>query len=188
MPTAITHGIVGFAASLGFAPREAPPRLWLLATACSVLPDLDVIGFYLGLPHRHLFAHRGFFHSPFFALLLILLVLALFFRGQRIFSRTWLFYFLFLFLVTVSHGLLDALNSGGFGVALFAPFDGSRYSFPWTPLPIPPIRLRSLFSPWGTAVLKSEILWIWLPAFILVLISRSVRPLLSRGGGRRNSL
>jgi inner membrane protein len=81
--------------------------------------------------------------------------------------------------VTAGHGFLDALNSGGYGVALFLPFDGSRYSFPWTPLPISPIGVRSFFSPWGWRVLKSEFLWIWLPSLALVLLYRGIRPRLA---------
>ena len=188
MPTAITHGIVGLAANWAFAPRETPKYFWGLATACSILPDLDILGFYIGLPHRHLFAHRGFFHSPFFALLLSLLVLGLLFRRYRIFSKPWFSYFFFFFFVTTSHGLLDALNSGGYGAALFIPFNDSRYSFPWTPLPIPPIRIRSFFSPWGWTVFKRELLWVWLPLLFLVLISRSFRSAFAGRENRRTGL
>jgi inner membrane protein len=175
MPTAITHGIVGLTASLAFAPSGAARHFGVLAVACSVLPDLDVIAFFYRLPYPHFFFHRGFFHSLFFSLILSLAVTAIFFRDPNHFFRKSFSFFAFFFLLTASHGLLDALNTGGYGVALFLPFDDARYSFPWTPLPISPIRIRSFFSPWGWSVVRSELLWIWLPGLLLVLIIRRIR-------------
>ncbi len=46
---------------------------------------------------------------------------------------------LFLFVATISHGILDALTDGGLGVAFFAPFVNTRYFFPWTPIKVSPI-------------------------------------------------
>jgi inner membrane protein len=175
MPSAITHAAVGAAAAWAFAPSGAPKYLGVLAVVCSVFPDIDVIAFFYRLPYPHFFFHRGFFHSLFFSLILSFAILTIFFHDPKQFSRRSFSFFVFFFLLTASHGLLDALNSGGYGVALFLPFDDSRYSFPWTPLPISSIGIRSFFSPWGWTVVKSELLWIWLPSLFLVLISRSVR-------------
>jgi inner membrane protein len=188
MPSAITHAAVGAMAAFAFPPARAPRHFGVLAVACAVLPDLDVISFFYRLPYHSFFSHRGFFHSLFFALILAFAVTALFFSGGKPFSRRTLPFFVFFFLVTASHGLLDALNSGGYGAALFLPFDPARYSFPWTPLPISPIRLRSFFSPWGWNVLKSEILWIWLPGLFLALILRRYRSAVSENGRRRSGL
>ena len=188
MPSAITHAAVGAAAAWAFAPSGAPRHWGALALACSILPDLDVISFFYRLPYHHLFFHRGFLHSLFFALILSLAIVTIFFRAPQPFSRRWVFFFVFFFLLTASHGLLDALNSGGYGVALFLPFDDSRYSFPWTPLPISPIRVRSFFSPWGWTVVKSELLWIWLPFLFLALFFRWVRSTLAGNKKRRAGL
>ncbi len=175
MPSAFTHAAVGAAAAWAFAPAGAPRNLGVLAVACSVFPDIDVIAFFYRLPYHHFFFHRGFLHSLFFALILSFAVMAIFFRNHRHFSGRSFSFFAFFFLLAASHGLLDALNSGGYGVSLFLPFDDSRYSFPWTPLPISPIGIRSFFSPWGWTVMKSEILWIWLPFLFFGLIFRWFR-------------
>jgi len=179
MPSAITHAAVGATAAWAFAPSGAPRHLGVLAVVCSVLPDLDVISFFYRLPYHHLFFHRGFFHSLFFAFILSFAIVTIFFRDPQLLSRRSFSFFVFFFLLTACHGLLDALNSGGYGVALFLPFDDSRYSFPWTPLPISPIRVRSFLSPWGWTVLKSEILWIWLPFLVLALLFRWFRSTLA---------
>ncbi len=71
---------------------------------------------------------------------------------------------LFFFLVTASHGFLDALTSGGLGIAFFSPFDTTRYFFPWTPVLVAPIGIGSFFNHRGFRVLISEFLWIWIPS------------------------
>ena len=44
-----------------------------------------------------------------------------------------------------SHGVLDALTDGGPGVAFLAPFDDTRYFFPWRPIRVSPL-WRGFFS------------------------------------------
>ena len=74
---------------------------------------------------------------------------------------------LLLFVITASHGVLDALTNGGLGVAFFSPFDTRRYFFPWTPIQVSPIGASGFFSPRGINVLWSEIVWVWGPAIVL---------------------
>ena len=38
-----------------------------------------------------------------------------------------------------------------------------------------PIGAKGFFSEWGLMVLKNEILWIWLPTFLVVLLAKIVR-------------
>jgi inner membrane protein len=90
----------------------------------------------------------------------------------------------FLFLVAVSHGLLDALTDGGLGVAFFAPFDGRRYFFPWRPIEVSPIGL-GFFSARGARTFLSELQWVWLPTGALVGAVEAVRWLRARGARRR---
>lgn len=81
----------------------------------------------------------------------------------------------YLFLVTASHGLLDALTDGGLGVAFFAPFDNHRYFLPWRPIRVSPIAMGRFFSGRGLAVLQSELLWIWLPSMLLDVLVFTLR-------------
>jgi membrane-bound metal-dependent hydrolase YbcI (DUF457 family) len=76
-------------------------------------------------------------------------------RGQL-----WLYFFL----ATASHGVLDAFTNGGLGVAFFAPFHNARYFFPVTPIEVSPISVRAFFTARGARVMASELIWIWLPA------------------------
>ena len=73
------------------------------------------------------------------------------------------------FFATASHGLLDAMTNGGLGVAFFAPFDTHRYFLPWTPIRVSPIGVGRFFGARGVAVLRTEFLWIWVPATILAV-------------------
>lgn len=70
--------------------------------------------------------------------------------------------FVFLFLRAISHTLLDAMTSGGLGVAFFSPFSNERYFFPWRPIRVSPIGV-DFFGEAGVAVLRSEMIWVGLP-------------------------
>jgi len=180
MPSFVSHAAVAVAAGVAFAPRDVPNHFWTLAILSSILPDADVIGFSFGIPYQHFLGHRGFFHSPFFGLLWSVLMVSLFFRGADIFSARWFFYFIFFFLLAASHGILDAFTDGGLGVPLLTPFDNSRYFFPWRPIEVSPIGVKAFFSKWGLAVVKSELQWIWLPSFAMVLLSTVIRRMTAR--------
>ena len=75
----------------------------------------------------------------------------------------------YFFLATISHGLMDMLTSGGLGVAIFAPFDNTRHFFPVTPIRVAPFSARALLTERGFAVLKSEFIWVWIPAVVFVI-------------------
>jgi inner membrane protein len=180
MPTVFSHAVAAVALGKVYSGAKVPARFWLLSVLCAVLPDADVIGFSYGLRSGSMFGHRGFSHSFMFALLLALLVVILAFRKTRTFSKNWwglLFYF---FAVTASHGLLDALTDGGSGVAFFAPFDGTRHFFPWRPIEVSPISLDRFFSERGMEVIKSEIVWVWIPSALLIALSWLYRRLRAR--------
>ena len=180
MPSVISHAAVAVASGIAFAPRDVPDHFWSLSIICSIIPDADVIAFSLGIPYNHFFGHRGFFHSPFFGLLMSIFVVSVFFNDIEIFSKQWFFYFIFIFLLSASHGILDAFTNGGLGIALLSPFDNTRYFFPWTPIMVSPIGIKGFFSKWGLMVIKSELLWIWLPSFLIVVVSTVIRVLASR--------
>ena len=174
MPTVFTHAFAAVAAGRVYTAAPVPPRFWLLSALCAALPDADVVGFSLGVRYGDLFGHRGFTHSLLFALMLGGAVVALFFRRPPPgLTRAGLV--CYFFLATASHGLLDALTNGGLGVAFFAPFDDTRYFFPFRPVRVSPIGVGGFFSPRGLAVVLSELLWIWLPAALLVMLARVLR-------------
>jgi inner membrane protein len=113
-------------------------------------------------------------------LLLSLVVVVAFFRSVPPFSRAWFALVGLLFMVGATHPILDALTNGGLGVALFAPFDNTRYFFPVTPIEVAPISLEEFLGEWGVQVLMSEFLWVWIPTLLVVfLVRRHFRPALS---------
>lgn len=178
MPTVFTHSF--FAAALGkifFPGRRLPARFWVLAALCAALPDADVLAFFFRVPYGDVFGHRGFTHSLVFALLVGAGVVALFFRGAG--RRASLV--AFFSLATASHAALDALTNGGLGVAFFSPFSNRRYFFPFRPVQVSPIGVGSFFSEWGLAVIRSELLWVWLPCALLLAAVLSRRRLFRRG-------
>ncbi len=176
MPTIMTHSIVAVSAGCIFGSAGVPKRFWVLAIIAAVLPDADVIGYqYLYIPYGHVLGHRGFFHSPCFAALFSLLAVSLFFRQERVLSRRWWAYVLFFFVVGASHGLLDAMTNGGRGIALLSPFSNHRYFLPWTPIEVSPLTVRAFLSQRGLTVMKSEILWVWMPVVSIAIIGWIVR-------------
>jgi inner membrane protein len=180
VPTVITHGAVAVAAGMAFAPQDVPNHFWPITIICSILPDADVIAFSFGIPYGHFFGHRGFFHSPFFGMIISLLLVCLFFRDAEIFSKRRFFYFFFFFFLSASHGILDAFTNGGLGIALLSPFDSGRYFFPWRPINVSPIGIDGFFSKWGLEVIKSEMIWVWLPLFTMTIVSIFIRFLKAR--------
>jgi inner membrane protein len=180
MPSVISHGTVAVAAGLAFAPHDAPHNFWPVAIVCSILADADTIGFTFGIPYNHFFGHRGFFHSLFFAFLISIFVMVALFSNFETFSRQWFSYFIFFFLLSASHGILDAFTNGALGVALLSPFDSTRFSSPWRPIMASPIDIKSFFSKWGLMVIRSEVLWIWLPSLLLVLVSTGIHKIIEK--------
>ena len=180
MASAFTHVFVAAALGKAISPERMPLRFWTLGLFCSLLPDLDVIAFRLGIPYRHMFGHRGFLHSLPFALIVGLLVVLLAFPVVQRFSRRWWVMAGYFFAVTASHGVLDAMTSGGYGIAFFSPFDNSRYFLPWRPLVVSPIGVYGFFSRWGWNVITSEFLWIWIPALTILVMVMLFRTRLRR--------
>ena len=181
MASAFTHAAVGLALGTAFYRLDAPKRVWALGAVLAVLPDADAIAFRFGIPYEHVLGHRGLSHSlPFAAVLAATIAAALpgtSLSGSRL--RLWLF----LFLATASHGLLDMLTNGGRGVALFAPLDNARHFLPWRPIEVSPISVRRFFSERGVAVLVNEVRWVWIPAMVFAaacVTLRRQRPLHER--------
>jgi inner membrane protein len=171
--SAFTHAIAGLAIGTVFQGKQTPARYWVLGATLAALPDLDGIGFWLGVPYESTFGHRGFSHSILFAAMAAALGLLAFrgraFEAER--TRIWTY----LFLATASHGVLDAMTSGGGGVAFFAPVVNERYFFPWRPILVSPMSIRRFFSERGVRILASELVFVWIPAGLVALTAYVIR-------------
>ncbi len=188
MAAILSHAIAGAAIAAALRPRPRPPaRYWLFAIFCAVVPDLDVVLVWLGTDYRGMFGHRGLTHSIAFAAALAgLLSLGMPSEppGRSLRFRFWVAFFA----AGLSHGLLDAMMSGGKGVAFFAPFSSKRFHLPFRPIEASPPG-RSLFlREGGVKVSGSEMIWIWAPFLALTAValwldrrpSRRASPLSSR--------
>lgn len=168
MASAISHAVAAFGIGSAFNPAKVPKLVWVAGIACSVIPDLDVIGFRFGIHYSDFWGHRGFTHSLVFAALLAGVAAVAMHGVHAETHRVRLF--LYLFIATASHGFLDALTDGGLGVAFLSPFVNQRYFFPWRPIHVSPIGISRFFTSRGVAVLQSELLWIWLPTVLFLLL------------------
>jgi inner membrane protein len=158
------------AAAIGFAPFFRGARftrsVWLAGAACSLAPDVDALGFRMGIRYEEMLGHRGLTHSlPFAAALAGFLALTLPARAAARRKRGALF--LYLFLCAASHGLLDAMTNGGLGIAFFAPFSGRRFFLPWRPIEVSPIGISGFFGRRGLEILQSELRAVWAPSLAL---------------------
>jgi len=177
MPTVFSHVVAATALGQCYANRRLPAKFWLWTAVCAVLPDVDVIGFSLGIRYDDMLGHRGLTHSIPFAAVVG-------FVGARSCAKSdtlgfgirdsgfgiWPLWAYFA-AITASHGLLDALTNGGRGIAFLAPFSNHRFFFPWRPIQVSPIGV-GFFSARGLAVLQSELGWILLPSAIIGLLAR----------------
>jgi inner membrane protein len=170
MPTIFSHAIFAAVSGKAFLKKPVSKWFWVLMAICAIIPDADVVTRYFGVARGSLFSHRGFTHSIFFALLfggLTALFAQKFVKIKLPFGKL----FIFFALATFSHPFLDMLTNGGSGVALFAPLSNARFAFPWRPIEVSPIGLR-FFSDRGWTVIASEILWVWLPALVFLLLAK----------------
>ncbi len=151
MASAFGHAFVAIALGSSFSKQIKTWKFWLIGIACSILPDADVISFKFGIPYGDFWGHRGFTHSFLFAILCAIVVTFLFYRDQ-FFSKRGIALIFFFFICTASHSILDAMTSGGLGVAFFSPWDNTQYFFPWRPIQVSPIGAENFFSEWGLAI------------------------------------
>lgn len=164
MPTVFSHPAPVLALGALLAGRGLSARMLLFGVCCAVLPDADVLGFRLGVSYGDVLGHRGFSHSLVFAGLMGLAgaAFAPLLRGGRLTG------FCMGFFGVVSHILLDAMTSGGLGVAAFWPFDPSRRFFGWRAIRVSPLDLHAFLSRRGADVLLSELRWVWLPCLAVI--------------------
>lgn len=162
MASIFGHTFVGLTISKLFDKKDK--KLLLLAIVSSFLPDIDVLAFNFGVPYSHPFGHRGFTHSIVFAILWALLLASIFNKKSK------LKWFLVIFLSTISHGILDAMTSGGRGVGFFIPFNNERIFLPFREIAVSPLGIDRFFSEWGLQVILSELKYIFIPCSTILLV------------------
>lgn len=179
MPTVFTHPAVPLALAAAGGRRAVSARLLAAGIACSMAPDLDVFAPWFGLGWSSFFSHRGFTHTLGFALMLAALAAALH-RPLQASARA---AFAFVFVCAWSHPLLDAFTDGGRGIPLLWPLSDERYFFPVRMLEVSPLGLHFFSSGRALDVLRSEIVWVWLPLAAAATVALAAR----RIGSRRTS-
>jgi inner membrane protein len=170
----IGHVVVGLAAArysrYGQTAIWSPFSAAVVWSGLSLLPDVDVLGFPLGVHYEDPWGHRGATHSLMFAVATacVVFVVAKLARFRAL--RTGLI----ALVVVSSHSLLDTLTDGGLGCALLWPFSNERFFAPWTPLPVAPIG-RAFLSREGLAVALTEL------AVLSPLVAALIWHVLARG-------
>ncbi|MDC7799689.1 metal-dependent hydrolase [Stenotrophomonas geniculata] len=205
MPSIITHAAVPLALWCAADRGRIPAWLLAAGVVAAMLPDADVLAFALHIPYADAFGHRGASHSLLFAgVLAVLAALWAFFGSGRPWSaphssgsrRPWsavsrqprlaptqrgptlastVQAAVFVFICAASHPLLDAMTSGGLGVALAWPWSEQRFFAPWRPIRVSPFAPQ-FFSARGIATLLSELRWVWLPLAGAVVAWKLIQP------------
>ncbi|QJX48299.1 metal-dependent hydrolase [Hymenobacter taeanensis] len=171
MASIFGHTVVGTTLGKLLLPEQRYWRWWLVAAACAFLPDADVLGFKWHVAYGSLWGHRGLTHSVLAALVVatcLTSLAALRARNDASYpaGRLWLL----LSMATASHGILDAMTTGGLGVAFFSPFDTERYFLNFRPIAVSPIGVKNFAGEWAGRVLRSEVKWVALPCAAVLLM------------------
>ena len=176
MASAFGHAFAAIALGTSVSKTYRSTKFWILAIICSTLPDADVIGFSFGIPYESFWGHRGFSHSL-LAALLIGMIITIIFYSTIILSKKGILLILFFTLATASHAVLDAMTTGGLGIAFFSPWDDTRHFFKWRPIQVSPIGIENFFSKWGLRVIMSELIYIFIPGTIYIITLYIIRKL-----------
>jgi inner membrane protein len=167
MATIYTHAFTGVGLASVLTPRPKPLLYWLLAGFLPVLPDFDSLWL---APYGSAYGHRGFTHSLAFAAAAGLVAAAASFHSLRV---RFLPLFGLFFLVTASHGVLDALTNGGFGIPFLWPFSDARWG-PCGPINVSDIAFE-FPNPRTSRAVRTELLYVWLPIGAVVLLVQAYR-------------
>ncbi len=177
MASPVTHALLPLVIGKTFISKEMTLRFWLFSVLCSILPDIDALGFFFGICYEGILGHRGFTHSLLFASLLSIVAVCLTPKDSNLFSGSSWKLWVYFFFLSSSHGRLDAMSNGGLGVAFLSPLDPTRYLFPWRPMKVSPVGFRLFLGEWGGDVSWSEITWVWLPSIFLSSAMKGARRL-----------
>lgn len=167
MPTVFSHPAVALASLPVLNGIRKKTAIVLTGIGLTILPDLDVLAFKIGIPYHHMLGHRGLSHSLIFSLAMASMSLILF--RQTRFLKTCIVW-CYLFFCGVSHGILDAMTSGGLGVGFFIPFSSDRFFFDYRPIKVSTLNLQRFFEGSGMPVIQSELSHIWIPALLVFIL------------------
>ncbi|MEK6300607.1 MAG: metal-dependent hydrolase [Acidobacteriota bacterium] len=176
MASILSHPAVPIALATALGSRVVPARLAAAAIVCSIMPDGDALLYWSGVPYSHTFGHRGFTHSIAFA---VIVAAAAAIWAPQLQAKRWVACAV-LFLSMLSHGVLDAMTTGGLGVGFFSPFSNHRYFLPWRVIEVSPIGLSRFFSVRGLEILASEVVTVWLPCLLFAVAGVLIRRLTQR--------
>lgn len=152
------HAIAGAAVGAFYQGPRQRRRVITLAAVCAVAPDLDLVGWPLGISPLTLLGHRGLSHSLLFAALLGLLAATA--LRSPVTSRERTTAAIVLMLATATHAVIDALTTyAPTGPAFWAPFSNQRYRFSWMPL----TGVGGVHTDFGR-----EALYVCLPALLVI--------------------
>lgn len=62
------------------------------------------------------------------------------------------------------------MSSGGKGIGFLIPFNNHRFFFPFRGIQVSPLGVSKFFSEWGVQVILSEIKYVFLPCFIILVV------------------
>src|ERR1051326_8474236 len=87
VPAVFSHAVAGLGIGAVFYRPGVPNRVWIAGAICAALPDIDVIGFSLGVRYGDFWGLRGFRFSFVFAPMIAPLILIFSPQGARGMSR-----------------------------------------------------------------------------------------------------
>jgi inner membrane protein len=174
--TPYTHAFLGLGLGNVVTERRMPWLFWVLSGLLPITPDFDAFSL-----HRYgdMLGHRGWTHSLTFALVLGTATALVTFRYFKV--KFWPLAGFF-FLITASHGILDALTFGGFGIPFFWPFYNERFGS-WGPVRVPDVSFEWP-DPRRSQSIRGELMWVWLPTMILVVVVAAYRHIRRRAAPR----
>src|ERR1035438_5166498 len=123
----LTHTVLGAAVGEVVLGKKLGKKAMLWGALFSNFPDIDVVSNFFMNPVNALLAHRGFYHSFLFALLLIPLFSYWFMRIFKRYNTNYRDWLKLIGITWISHLLIDSLTS--YGTGWFEPFSHVRISF-----------------------------------------------------------
>lgn len=125
----------------------------------------------------------GLAHSGLFAVIVALLVMPHGYREVKRGSMRWWTLCGWFWVITLLHGIVDAMVASSLGMAFFWPFTSMRYNLPWQPLIDVPIVFSALYGRpfWYAVLVECQV-------FSLVLVSLFVLMRLLGPAARRSPL